>query len=260
MCGLAGILLHPQERTPEQWQQLRELFSQTLLYNQERGREASGVALIQTDGDFRLFKQPLAASDLLQTARYREILAQLGPRTSCLLGHTRMPTKGSRWNNANNHPLLVGRVLGVHNGVIQNDDDLFARLQLPRRGQVDSEIIFRLLNGIESYPQNGQLPQAVQQVAQQLDGPFATLSVDLRRPREILVLKHLRPLCFHYEAELQAVFFSSRYLFLRKAFGRSVLTEALDSDHGFVFDAESLPQCGGRPRHNFALEWPQESE
>ena len=78
------------------------------------------------------------------------------------------------------------------------------------------------------------------------------------RPTRLLALKHLRPLCFHYEPALQVVFFSSRYLFLRKAFGRSVLTEALEPNHGFVFDAEFLPEWRGRPLETFALNFPSD--
>ncbi|MBU0494957.1 MAG: hypothetical protein KKB13_24195 [Chloroflexi bacterium] len=49
-----------------------------------------------------------------------------------------------------------------------------------------------------------------------------------------------------YEPALQALFFSSRYLFLRQAFGHSVITEALDPGQAHLFDAELLPQNGTR--------------
>lgn len=256
MCGLAAVLMHPQERSAAEWQQIRDLFTQTLLHNQERGREAAGVALIATDGSCRLYKQPGLVSALVQTADYQAILSALGPTTTCLLGHTRLPTKGTPLNNANNHPLWVGKTVGIHNGYIRNDDELFARLGLyPRQAEVDSEIIFRLLDQEGWATEEGVPSAAARQQALLLDGTFATLSVNLCRPSRLLALKHACPLCLHYERGLQALFFSSRYIFLRRAFGRSVVTEALSPDHGFTFDALDLPVAAGQPRAAFALDF-----
>jgi len=253
MCGLAGILLHPTERPETEWQAIRQCFTQTLLHNEERGREASGVALIRRDGTLHLFKQPIPASELILTDEYRAVLDQLDAETTCLLGHTRAPTKGSRWNNANNHPLQAGQVVGIHNGHIYNDDELFAEWGFARAGQVDSEIIFRLL---DATPPDGQpdayLP-AVRERVDLLHGRFATLSVHLVRPEWLLVLKKDMPLCVHYHRPWQALCFSSRYLFLRKAFGREVITEILETGQAYLFDAERLPEQGREPVDSIAL-------
>ncbi len=247
MCGLAGILLFPMERSETDWRAIRRCFTQTLVHNEERGREATGVALIRRDGAYGLFKQPAPASQLVETDTYRDLLATVDAGTTCLLGHTRAPTKGSRWDNANNHPLVAGRVIGIHNGHIHNDDKLFAELGLPRKGQVDSEIIFRLLDTISVYSQNGTYLRAVRRRVNRLRGRFATLSVDIWQPGRLLALKKDMPLCVHYHQPWQALCFSSRYLFLRKAFGRSVITEALPPEHAYLFDAEQLSQRGKEP-------------
>lgn len=254
MCGLAAILLQPQERSPECWEYLRNLFTQMMIFNEERGREASGAAVIYTDGTYQLYRQPIPATELVRSPAYGALLTRLDATTTCLLGHTRMPTKGSPWNNLNNHPLKVGHLLGIHNGFITNDDFIFSRLGLPRQGEVDSEIIFRLLDTINPLVDNTLLVQAVRDRVRLLQGPLATLSVDLRRPTRLLVLKSQSPLCMHYEPELRALFFASRYIFLRKAFGRSVITEALRQDYGFVFDAECLESTTGRPTEEFPLD------
>lgn len=246
MCGLAGILLYPMERPEAEWEAIRDCFTQMLLANEERGREASGVAVIQGDGTFQMYKGPLPASRLSETEAYRQVLAIVGPETTCLLGHTRAPTKGSCWNNANNHPLVAGRVIGIHNGHIHNDDELFADIGLPREGQVDSEIIFRLLDTIPLHSQNGTYLQEVRRRANMLQGCYATLSVNLEQPDRLLVLKKDMPLCVHYHESWQALFFSSRYLFLRKVFGRPVIAEALDSGRVYLFDARRLAELGKR--------------
>lgn len=255
MCGLAGVLLYPTQRSKTEWGELREVFTRMLVFNEERGREAAGVAVIQISGDYRLFKQPVPASELVEMYGYHKVMEAIGDGTTCIVGHTRMPTKGSRWNNANNHPLLAGHVIGIHNGTIGNDEQLFTRFGLPRSGEVDSEIIFRLLdtldpassnNGLDSRL-NGTYLRTVWEKVQLLEGTFATLSVDLRKPTGLLVTKNMMPLCLHYEERLGALFFSSRYLFLRRAFGHSVVTEALPSGRGFYFNAQQLPDKGNEP-------------
>ncbi|MEA3339876.1 MAG: hypothetical protein U9R15_07910 [Chloroflexota bacterium] len=258
MCGLAGVLLYPTRRSPEEWRAITNIATTNLLANEERGREATGVAVIQTNGRGRVFKQPVPASELVEIKNYQRLLSTVGDDTVCILGHTRMPTKGSRWRNVNNHPVTADHVIGVHNGTISNDDALFARLNLPRTGEVDSEIIFRLQDTVNPQRHNGQYSALVQEKVNLLEGTFATLSVDLRRPTGLLILKQLQPLCLHYEPELEALFFSSRYVFLRQAFGRSVITEALESRHGFYFDARQLPQNGIRPVSCFDITFPSE--
>jgi len=64
-----------------------------------------------------------------------------------LLVHVRDYTKGHPSIAANNHPVRHGPVLGIHNGIIVNDDELLADYDCARaepRMTVDSEAIFAL--------------------------------------------------------------------------------------------------------------------
>lgn len=253
MCGLVGILLYPAERSESDWMEIRRLFAETLVANEERGRDASGIAVVQRDGTFCLFKGPMPASELLRTKPARDVLEQVGSETVCLLGHTRYPTKGSPTNNDNNHPLVVGQILGIHNGVIRNDDDLFVLCHLPRQAEVDSEILFRLMDTVPPFLPEPEYLSQIKERLKSVNGTFATLSVNLRRPNTLIVTKSGSPLCLHYEPPLQALFFSSRYVFLRKAFGRSVVTEALEQGYIYAFAAERLPERGHTPSWALSL-------
>ena len=61
-------------------------------------------------------------------------------RTSCtcptaatqVLVHVRDYTKGHPTIEANNHPIRHGAVVGIHNGIIVNDDEIFARYGFAR--------------------------------------------------------------------------------------------------------------------------------
>lgn len=254
MCGLSGILFYPKERSAEEWQTLCHLFTQTVVFNEERGREATGIALVNRDGTSALFKQPVPATEFVKMEPVQNILDSVNQETVCLLGHTRKPTQGTRWNNQNNHPLMVSHTLGIHNGTIKNSDDLFQSLSLSRQGEVDSEIIFRLLDSLDPSSLNGEYLPSVKEKAGLLMGRMTTMSVDLRYPTQLLVIKRGNPLCLHYESDLKALFFSSRYLFLRKAFGRAVITEALSPDKAFLFEADRLPEYGKEPVQSIQLQ------
>ncbi len=266
MCGLTGILIG-KKYNKEELAKVKELFTHTLLYHEERGREATGVIAIWPDSRYTLLKQPIAASEFIETREYLDFLDQWDADACTLLGHTRKPTKGPAWNKANNHPIIVGDTVGVHNGTIRNDDHLFASEKLPRAGEVDSEIIFSMLNTVLSIPssnhkaiddhlmENGNFVHDIQQVTGKMAGDFTTLSVNLKRPKELLLLKYNQPMSFHYSEDLDTLFFTSRYIFLRKAFGRSVITEALPGKSGYLFtmDEIELEKKRGEPLLHFPI-------
>ena len=247
MCGIVAVLLYPQPRPDDVWQALGAVFTRALISNEERGQAATGLAVIQADGLAQVYKQPIRASQFVETPSYHDLMAKVGPTTTLILGHTRLPTRGSPSNPDNNHPIEVGPVLGVHNGHIGNDAELFERWQLPRRAEVDSEIIFQMLAAFSPQSLNGTYLSKVSECLTQMDGQFTFLALDRRCPSHLLVLKHENPLCLHYQAEWQALIFCSRYVFLRQAFGRSVISEALPHNQLLYFDAYRLPELASHP-------------
>lgn len=247
MCGIAAIFLHPQKRTAGDWQAIREVFTQNLLFNEIRGKAATGVALVQADGKGTVYKLPISATEFIETEKYCKLLESVDSQTTLLLGHTRHPTKGDPDHNGNNHPLQIGPVFGVHNGHIDNDDALFVKFGFPRQAEVDSEIIFRLLEPSSSSQPNDDYLTAIHQRLQFLSGKFTFLSCDIRAPEKLLVIRHHNPLSLHFHTDWNALIFSSRYLFLRIAFGRAALFEHLPKDQLLLFDAYALPQLGSRP-------------
>jgi glucosamine 6-phosphate synthetase-like amidotransferase/phosphosugar isomerase protein len=136
MCGIAGYSVKAGSGLD------RTLAAQALLAAiAERGADAVGYAYRRAEDAYAtVVKQRTAASKLL------ERIAVPGEATQLLI-HVRDYTKGHPSINANNHPVRHGPVVGIHNGIITNDDELLAPHSCARaepRMTVDSEAIFAL--------------------------------------------------------------------------------------------------------------------
>ena len=87
--------------------------------------------------------------------------------------HVRDYTKGHPTIEANNHPIRHGSVVGIHNGIIVNDEEIFARYGFERAHPdmtVDSEAIFALAEHAEGSPE----------ALEELHGAMATAWLDER--------------------------------------------------------------------------------
>src|SRR5215216_4191741 len=116
MCGIAGYSLSPRSGVE------RTLAAQALLAAiAERGADAVGYAY-RGRGEIypTVVKQRTPASQLLERVSVPD-------GATHLLVHVRDYTKGHPSISANNHPVRHGPVVGIHNGIIANDDDLLER-------------------------------------------------------------------------------------------------------------------------------------
>ena len=146
----------------------------------DRGADAAGCAWLE-HGRVVVEKQPGGASDFLE-----RVDVPLDARE--LLIHVRDHTKGRPSLHANNHPIRHGSVVGVHNGKIGNDEQVFAELGCGRAEPgmtVDSEAIFAALHWIDDV--TGALAR--------LRGSLAIAWFDERRPGHVFLARgYGRPL------------------------------------------------------------------
>lgn len=133
MCGICGASLAPSEKVS-----IEALARDFLLGIEERGRHATGLAW-HAGGDVWIDKAAVTATQFTRTMPDMS-------GTQTFIGHTRWASQGSPSNPLNNHPIEAGGLVGVHNGVLSNDDDLFSLIGSGlRRGEVDSEAIFAFI-------------------------------------------------------------------------------------------------------------------
>src|SRR3954453_20740129 len=134
MCGLAGYSLDHRSSLE------RTLGAQALLAAiAERGADAVGYAYRSPGSGYpTVVKQRTPASMLLDRVA-------VPPAAGQLLVPVRDYTRGHPSIAANNHPVRHGPVVGIHNGIILNDDELLGRHDCARaepQMTADSEAIF----------------------------------------------------------------------------------------------------------------------
>ena len=58
------------------------------------------------------------------------------------MGHARMVTNGSAESHENNQPVILDGIVCIHNGIIVNDEQLWAaHPDLQRKYEVDTEVL-----------------------------------------------------------------------------------------------------------------------
>src|SRR5215217_2318098 len=129
MCGIAGYSLNPESSVK------RTLAAQALLAGiAERGADAVGYAHRGSSSAVSVHKRRSGASELLDEVHVPAASTQV-------LVHVRDYTKGHPTIEANNHPIRHGAVVGIHNGIIVNDEAIFA---LAEHAQGDPEALEEL--------------------------------------------------------------------------------------------------------------------
>jgi glucosamine 6-phosphate synthetase-like amidotransferase/phosphosugar isomerase protein len=176
VCGVAGYSVDAKSGLS------RTLAAQALLAGiAERGSDAVGYAVRDRGGTLKVRKRRAGASALLDELALPDEAADV-------LLHVRDYTKGHPRITANNHPVRHGTVVGVHNGIILNDDELLERYAIERahpRMTVDSEAIFAL----------AELKRSDPRVLEQMRGSMAAAWIDEREKDALFLARGVgRPL------------------------------------------------------------------
>ncbi|WP_435746725.1 glutamine--fructose-6-phosphate transaminase (isomerizing) [Nocardioides sp. SYSU DS0663] len=181
MCGIVGYVGD---------KQAQDVVIEGLRRLEYRGYDSAGIALV--DGDTIASEKRAGKLANLEKAIDEAPL----PRSTTGIGHTRWATHGAP-NDVNAHPHLgsTGRVALVHNGIIENFDDLRARLEADDhvlRSETDTEVAAHLLelqviSGVD-------LTTAMQRVCQQLEGAFTLVAVDGQDPSRVVAARRNSPL------------------------------------------------------------------
>jgi glutamine---fructose-6-phosphate transaminase (isomerizing) len=180
MCGIVGYV-GSQEAAPILLQGLKRL--------EYRGYDSAGLALLN-GGGLQVVKRPGKLSAL------EAAVAEAMPRGSCGIAHTRWATHGAP-NLPNAHPQTStdGEIALVHNGIIENADQL--RTQLAEEGytfasETDTEVVVHLIEYL--WAEGAPMEDAVAAALRRVDGAYGVAVVSTRDPGKIVVARNGSPL------------------------------------------------------------------
>jgi glucosamine--fructose-6-phosphate aminotransferase (isomerizing) len=158
-----------------------------------RGYDSAGVVLAADGGDRGLahVKRAGKLANLIEALKDEELVGRVG------IGHTRWATHGAP-NDANAHPHIdpSGRVAVVHNGILENYQELRASLgpDVTFLSETDSEVAAHLVARELEGQDTPDLLAAVRAVVARLQGAYSLCFVAVDEPDVIVVAKHEAPL------------------------------------------------------------------
>ena len=177
MCGIFGICIHGQAKlTP---QMLHLTINDLFKLSESRGKEAAGLAISGQDR-IEVYKEAVSATAMLKSQAYKQWFDQVlhsfvvnaqGNSTPpvTVIGHSRLVTNGSMELHDNNQPVITNGLVGVHNGIIVNDGNLWQiSPALQRHYEVDTEIILGLIRNF--FNKTGSLVKATRQAFNLIKG------------------------------------------------------------------------------------------
>ncbi len=221
MCGILGIVTA--DGSSLRGTALTRAVGDLLRLSESRGMESSGIAV--RDGDtVRVLRSQEAAAVLVESSQYREVMGHVerAPGGLSVIGHSRMATNGTPADNHNNQPLFSDVLVGVHNGIITNDQDLWRKHGTPDRVVLgDSEALFWSLEKLQAAM--GSIPAAAARVYADVEG-MASIAVLFHGANQLLLATNNGSLYASHDEALGAFVFASEGIFLRRLLAHGPFT------------------------------------
>lgn len=181
MCGIIGYTGH---------RDVQRVILEALETLEYRGYDSAGMALMSDNGQIQVMKRAGKVAKLRAMCEKQD--AQNGKsKVLCGIGHTRWATHGGV-TNENAHPHTCGRVTIVHNGIIENYQELTTKYDLEEKlvSQTDTEVVAALLDRF--YVDDAKA--AIRNVIRMLKGTFAFGILFADIPDKIYAIRNVSPI------------------------------------------------------------------
>lgn len=180
MCGIVGAV---------SFRDVSRILLEGLRRLEYRGYDSAGIAVIDESNRIKRLRIQGKVENLAQAMGETAIVGNTG------IAHTRWATHGKPCE-ANAHPhLSKGEVAVVHNGIIENHEELRHYLQelgYEFTSETDTEVAVHLIH--YHYQQDKSLLGAVQATAAQMEGAFALGVLHQQHPGELVAIRKGSPL------------------------------------------------------------------
>ena len=179
MCGIVGAVAQ---------RDVAEILINGLHRLEYRGYDSAGVAVVDPNHELHRVRCLGKVKALDEAVAVKPLIGGTG------IAHTRWATHGEP-SEANAHPHTSGNFAVVHNGIIENHEEL--RELLKSRGyvfnsQTDTEVIAHLVNW--EMRTASTLLEAVQKTVKQLTGAYGMVVLDREHPEHLVAARSGSPL------------------------------------------------------------------
>jgi asparagine synthetase B (glutamine-hydrolysing) len=197
-----------------------------------------------------VLKSPISASKLIKSNTYREAIKKGFSEQKkvrdpiAIIGHCRLVTNGHQCSSYNNQPVIKDGVVGIHNGIIVNDESIWNNFaQMTRKYEIDTEVI---LSSIQLFrKETGSLISAVQKTFSVIEGA-ASIGLLFSDTNKLLLATNTGSLytCFNISKTL-FVFASEKYILEQfvsedlEKLDKSLISQ-VKPFYGSVIDIDSL--------------------
>ncbi|WP_311418408.1 glutamine--fructose-6-phosphate transaminase (isomerizing) [Haemophilus parahaemolyticus] len=183
MCGIVGAVAQ---------RDVAAILVDGLHRLEYRGYDSAGVAVLGADKQMNILRRVGKVKALDDALEAKPLLGGTG------IAHTRWATHGEP-SEANAHPHRSGKIAVVHNGIIENYEELRAELQTRGyvfQSQTDTEVIAHLVEW--EFRTSNSLLEAVQKTVKQLRGAYGTVVLNEEEPEHLIVARSGSPLVIGY--------------------------------------------------------------
>ena len=179
MCGIVGAVAQ---------RDVAEILINGLHRLEYRGYDSAGVAVVNENHELQRVRCLGKVKALDEAVSKKPLIGGTG------IAHTRWATHGEP-SETNAHPHVSGTFAVVHNGIIENHEEL--RALLKSRGyvflsQTDTEVIAHLVEW--EMRSTDSLLEAVKKAVKQLTGAYGMVVMDSRHPEHLVAARSGSPL------------------------------------------------------------------
>lgn len=179
MCGIVGAVAQ---------RDVAKILIDGLYRLEYRGYDSAGVAVLDKQHNIQIIRRVGKVQALDDAIEKQQLSGGTG------IAHTRWATHGEP-SEINAHPHCSGKIIVVHNGIIENYQELQEVLQ--QRGyifqsQTDTEVIAHLVEW--ELRSANTLLEAVQKAIAQLRGAYGTVVMNQDEPEHLIVARSGSPL------------------------------------------------------------------
>lgn len=247
MCGIFGVVASKSAIDTFSKQLIRDLF----VLSESRGKEAAGIALVDAD-DIHVHKVAMPASKMLKSDVYQQLMTQYfdklnqGDQPIAVIGHSRLVTNGMQMTHTNNQPVIAAEMIGIHNGIIVNDNSIYSEFpQMNRMTELDSEVILNLLDVF--LKDTGDLINATKQTFNVIEGATSTAIAFSQYDSLLLATNNGSLYLLQYKDEPILIFASEEYIlkqlsqksYLLNKFDQPTITR-IEPNHGGLVDFSTV--------------------